>query len=89
MKSVPMRMCVACRVMQPKKDLVRIVRTPQDEVILDDSGKKNGRGAYLCKNPACLMKAQKSKALERALQKTIDAAVYQRLSAELSNEQQA
>ncbi len=67
MKKIPMRMCVACREMQAKKDLMRIVRT-DDGLILDLTGKRNGRGAYLCRKEACLEKAIKTRALERALE---------------------
>ncbi len=63
-----MRMCVACREMRPKKELLRIVRTPEGAVLADTTGRANGRGAYLCHNPACLNKALKIKALERALE---------------------
>jgi predicted RNA-binding protein YlxR (DUF448 family) len=67
LKKIPMRMCVACREMQAKKDLMRIVRT-DDGLILDLTGKRNGRGAYLCRKEACLEKAIKTRALERALE---------------------
>lgn len=67
MKKIPMRMCVSCREMLPKKELRRVVRTPEGEVVLDTTGRKNGRGAYLCTNPECLKKAIKTRALERAL----------------------
>ena len=67
MKKVPMRMCVACREMKPKKELIRVVRTPEGEVIADETGRKNGRGAYLCRSEICLGKAIKTRALERAL----------------------
>lgn len=67
MKKIPMRMCVACREMCPKKELNRVVRTPEGEVVLDSTGRKNGRGAYLCKKQECLKKAVKTRALERAL----------------------
>lgn len=66
-KKIPMRMCVSCRVMKPKKELVRVVRTPEGEVAIDDTGRKNGRGAYLCRDAECLKKALKTRALERAL----------------------
>ena len=66
-KKVPMRMCVACREMQPKKDLLRIVRTPEGAIEIDRSGRMNGRGAYLCGRRECLEKAIKTRALERAL----------------------
>lgn len=61
-----MRMCVACRQMRPKKELVRIVRTPEGEIRLDATGRANGRGAYLCASAACLERAVKTRALERA-----------------------
>lgn len=67
MKKIPMRMCVACREMLPKKELNRVVRTPEGEVVLDTTGRKNGRGAYLCGKTECLKKAIKTRALERAL----------------------
>ena len=66
-----MRMCVACRQMQPKKDLARIVRTPEGSVVLDTTGRANGRGAYLCRSAECLEKALKTRALERALEQKI------------------
>ena len=62
--------------MQPKKELVRVVRTPEDSVLLDTTGRANGRGAYLCKKIACLEKAIKSRALERALEVSIPAETY-------------
>lgn len=66
-KVIPVRTCVACRMERPKSDLVRIVRTPQGDVILDTRGKISGRGAYLCPSLECLTIAVKKKALERAL----------------------
>lgn len=78
-KKIPMRMCVSCREMQPKKELVRVVRTPEDTVLLDATGRANGRGAYLCKKSACLEKAIKSRALERALEISIPAETYDTL----------
>ena len=75
-KKIPMRMCVSCREMQPKKELVRVVRTPEDTVLLDATGRANGRGAYLCKKSACLEKAIKSRALERALEIAIPPETY-------------
>ncbi len=71
MKKVPMRMCVACREMKPKKELIRVVRTPEGEIVADETGRKNGRGAYLCRSEACLAKALKIKALERALEQPL------------------
>ena len=80
MKKVPMRMCVACREMKPKKELIRVVRTPEGEVVADLTGRKNGRGAYLCRSEACLSKAVKTRALERALEQPLseEAAAYLR-----------
>ena len=75
-----MRMCVACREMKLKKELIRVVRTPEGQVIADLTGRKNGRGAYLCRSEACLNKAVKTRALERALEQPLseEAAAYLR-----------
>jgi len=70
-KKVPQRMCVGCQEMKPKKELTRIVRTPQETVEIDPTGKKSGRGAYLCPKRECLEKALKGKRLEKALQRPI------------------
>ena len=78
-KKIPMRMCVACREMQPKKDLLRIVRTPEGASEIDRSGRMNGRGAYLCGRRECLEKAIKTRALERALDQKIDEEIIERL----------
>lgn len=72
-KKTPMRMCVACRQMRPKKELLRVVRTPEGAVLLDKTGRANGRGAYLCNDIECLHKAIRIKALERALEVKLDA----------------
>ncbi len=71
MKKVPMRMCVACREMKPKKELIRVVRTPEGEIVADETGRKNGRGAYLCRAEACFNKALKTRALDRALEQPL------------------
>lgn len=78
-KKIPMRMCVSCREMRPKKELTRVVRTPEGNVVVDPSGRANGRGAYLCLKTACLEKAIKSRALERALETKVEADVYETL----------
>ena len=65
-KKIPLRQCVGCREMKPKKELIRVVRSPEGQVSLDFKGKLPGRGAYLCPDPACLARAKKSRALERA-----------------------
>lgn len=70
-KKVPDRMCVACRSMKPKKELIRVVMNKQDEVSVDMTGKAQGRGAYLCKTVACLTAAQKGKRLEKAFKHPI------------------
>jgi len=70
-KKIPQRMCVGCHGMKPKKELIRIVRTPQDTVEIDSTGKRSGRGAYICPQKECLQKAIKGKRLEKALEKPI------------------
>ncbi|MBN2557369.1 MAG: YlxR family protein [Clostridia bacterium] len=75
-----MRMCVACRVMQPKKTLIRIVRSPEDGVCVDLTGKKSGKGAYLCRKAECIEKARKTSALKRALDADIPQDIYKELS---------
>ncbi len=75
-KKIPMRMCTGCREMKPKKELIRVVKTPEGEIKLDTVGKLNGRGAYICKCSECLKKAQKSNALSRAFECAVSAEVY-------------
>ena len=82
-KKIPVRQCVGCRQMKNKKELIRVIRT-EDAVLLDDSGRKNGRGAYLCPNLECLRLARKSKGLERSLKAEIPAEVYDGLEKEMS-----
>ncbi|MDD3401577.1 MAG: YlxR family protein [Eubacteriales bacterium] len=84
-----MRMCVACRQMQPKNSLVRVVRGTDDKIIIDRTGKANGRGAYLCPKLDCLNKAVKIRALERALEKSISPEVIELLKEEFMNEPKA
>ena len=74
-----MRMCVACREMKPKKELIRVVRTPEGEIVADETGRKNGRGAYLCRSEACLNKALKTRALDRALEQPLSEAAVDAL----------
>ena len=82
-KKIPMRQCVGCREMKEKKALIRVVKSPEGEVSLDFKGKKPGRGAYLCPDPACLAKARKTRRLERALECEIPDEVYERIEKEL------
>ncbi|MEZ3504526.1 MAG: YlxR family protein [Lachnospiraceae bacterium] len=82
-KKVPMRQCVGCGEMKSKKEMMRILRTTENEIILDKTGKKNGRGAYICSSPECLKKAVKSKGLERALKTAVSAEVYEGLEREI------
>ena len=82
-RKIPQRQCVGCREMKEKKVLLRIVRTPEGEVLLDGTGKKSGRGAYVCHDPACLKRARKSRALERAFETAIPPEVYDALEAQM------
>ncbi|MBO5091982.1 MAG: YlxR family protein [Clostridia bacterium] len=87
-KRVPLRKCLGCMSSFPKKDLVRVLKTPEGEVILDLSGKKSGRGAYICKNSACLKKALKSKRIQNNLGIEIPDEIISQLEKELlANEQ--
>ena len=82
-KKIPQRQCVGCRTMRDKKELLRVVKTPEGEIVLDTTGKKSGRGAYVCPDIQCLKKARKARALERALDVTIPEAVYDALEAQM------
>jgi hypothetical protein len=75
-KVVPQRRCVGCREMKDKISLVRVVVNSEGEISLDPSGKASGRGAYVCKNPDCLQKAQKSKGFERSLKRAVPSEIY-------------
>ena len=75
-KKIPMRQCVRCREMKPKKELIRAVKSPEGHISLDFRGKAPGRGAYVCPDPACLKRAIKSKALERAFETQIPQEIY-------------
>lgn len=85
-KKIPQRQCVGCREMKDKKILLRVVRSPEGAVSLDFSGKKPGRGAYVCRDVSCLKRARKSKALERAFSAAIPDEVYDAMEAELGGE---
>ena len=85
-KKIPMRQCLGCREMKPKRELIRVVRSPEGEISLDFKGKAPGRGAYICPAPACLKQAIKAKALERAFSTQIPEAVYEKLNEEMEAE---
>ncbi len=82
-RKIPQRQCVGCREMKDKRVLLRIVRTPEGEILLDSTGKKSGRGAYVCPDPECLKKARRSKALERAFDTAIPPEVYVALEGQM------
>jgi len=82
-KKVPMRKCVGCEEMKSKKEMIRVLKTSDDEFVLDATGKKNGRGAYLCLSKECFTKAVKGKGLERSFKQAIPKEVYERLEKEL------
>ena len=80
-----MRQCVGCQEMKSKKEMLRILKTAEDEIVLDATGRKNGRGAYLCFSRDCLEKAVKNHGLERSLKTAVPDEVYERLKKELEN----
>ena len=82
-RKIPQRQCVGCRTMYDKRELLRVVKSPEGDISLDPGGKKSGRGAYVCRSAACLKKAQKSKALDRALEVTIPEEVYAALQQQM------
>lgn len=82
-KKIPMRQCTGCREMKPKRELIRVVRSPENSISLDFKGKAQGRGAYVCPSPECLKKAIKSKALERSLETSIPEEIYAQLKAQM------
>ncbi len=83
-KKVPLRMCTGCGEMKPKKELVRVVRSPEGEIHLDPGGRAPGRGAYVCRNLSCLKKARKARRFEKAFSCKIPDEVYDRLEGEMS-----
>ena len=83
-KKIPMRQCMGCSEHYPKKELLRVVLSPEGEVSLDFTGKKSGRGAYICRSVRCLQKAKKNKRLDKSLECEIPESVYEKLEAELS-----
>ena len=87
-KKVPMRQCVGCGDMKSKKEMMRILKTAEGAIVLDVTGKKNGRGAYLCKSDECLKKARKTKGIERSFKMSIPAEVYDNLEKEFAESEE-
>ena len=81
-KKIPLRQCIGCGEMKSKKEMMRILKTPEGPIVLDVTGKKNGRGAYLCMSADCLKKARKNKGLERSFKMSIPDDVYEELEKE-------
>ena len=86
-RKIPLRMCVGCREMKPKKELIRVVKSPEGEISIDLKGKSPGRGAYVCRNKACFEKAYKNKLLEKALNQKIEAELYDKLIGEIGEDE--
>lgn len=87
-KKIPMRMCLGCNEMKPKKSMIRVVRSPEGEVSLDLTGKKSGRGAYICKSCECFEKARKARRIEKAFSCRISDEVYDNMKGELEENEQ-
>ena len=85
-KKIPMRQCLGCREMKPKKELIRVVRPPEGDITLDFRGKIPGRGAYVCPNAECLEKAVKTRAIDRALETKVQPELYDALREQLEAE---
>jgi predicted RNA-binding protein YlxR (DUF448 family) len=84
-KKVPVRRCVGCQEMKGKKEMIRVIRTKEGEFLLDATGKKNGRGAYICPSAECFKKAVKNKGLERSFKQAIPPEVYEALEKEMGS----
>ena len=82
-KKIPQRQCMGCRERKSKREMIRVVRSPEGNVSLDFGGKLNGRGAYVCPDPECLQKCRKTRSLDRCLEVTIPEEVYERLTREM------
>lgn len=83
-KKIPLRQCVGCMEMKEKKAMIRVLKTPEGDIVLDATGKKNGRGAYLCRSMECLKKAQKNKGLERSFKMGLSEEIYAGLEKEFT-----
>jgi predicted RNA-binding protein YlxR (DUF448 family) len=86
-RKIPERQCLGCNEHKPKIELIRVVRSPEGEISLDLTGKKSGRGAYICRSRKCLMKARKSKRIDKALDVSVPDEVYDRMETELSEDE--
>lgn len=84
-KKIPMRQCVGCGEMKSKKEMLRILKTPEDEILLDVTGKQNGRGAYICRNKDCFELAKKSRGLERSFKRAVGTEIYDKLLEEFEH----
>lgn len=84
-KKIPLRQCIGCGEMKGKKDMLRVLRTQEGDIVLDTTGRKNGRGAYICPDPECMKKARKSRGLERAFKMAVPDAVYDSLLKEIGS----
>lgn len=84
-RRIPERMCTGCMVHRPKTELIRVVKSPDGEISIDKTGKKSGRGAYICNDAECLKKARKSRRLNKAFECEIPEEIYERLMEEISN----
>ena len=83
MKKIPLRQCIGCGEMKSKKEMIRVLKTTEDEIVIDATGRRNGRGAYICPSMECFKKAVKSRGLERSLKMAIPKEVYEALEKEM------
>lgn len=88
LKKIPQRMCIVCRLMKDKRELIRVVKDKDGKIGLDNTGKAAGRGAYICNNDECIKKCRKTKALSRAFSCEVDSAVYDKLEADFIERKQ-
>lgn len=86
-RKIPERQCLGCNEHKPKTELIRVVRSPEGEISIDLTGKKSGRGAYICRSKKCLVKARRSKRIDKALDVSIPDEVYDRMETELSEDE--
>lgn len=84
-KKIPLRQCIGCGEMKSKKEMIRVLKTAEDEIILDATGRKNGRGAYLCPSMECLKMARKKRGLDRSFRMTVPEEIYDQLEKEMEN----